>query len=188
MVEDSHKEITKLLRRLDGSDLNAVDELFPLVYGDLKRMAGGKLKSERMDHTLNATALVHECYINLAGKEDIAWQNRAHFFAMSAQAMRRILINYANARSAQKRGGGKPVVTLNDEIMGGGQRLEDLLDLDHAMSKLATRSGRQAKLVELRFYGGLTNEEIGEVLGLSVPTIVREWRIARAFLKRELGR
>lgn len=181
-------QVTKLLNELGGGDGAAVDRLFPLVYEELRRIAGSKLRSERPDHTLNATALVHEAYLKLVDQKQASWQNRAHFFAIASQAMRRILINYARERMAEKRGGGLAVVTFTDEDGHRETRLEELIDLDKALVKLKEVDERQSQIVEYRFFGGLNQEEIAEVLSLSVPTVQRDWRMARAWLSRELGR
>jgi len=141
----------------------------------ISALAHGQLRGERKDHTLNATALVHEAYLKIVGQNRVSWQNRAHFFAIASQAMRRILINYANGRLAQKRGGGQPMVTFNEEFMNQDVRAEDLIALDAAMTKLQTLNERQAKVVEYRFFGGLTHDEIAEVLKVSTPTVRRDW-------------
>ena len=180
-------EITVLLEKLAGGDRSAVDALIPLVYDQLRVMASRQLKGERADHTLNATALVHEAYLKLVDQTRVNWQNRAHFFAIAAQAMRRILINYANRKLAQKRGGGSPIVTLNEEFMAPETKAEELIELDNALSRLNEIDPRQSQIVEYRFFGGLTNEEIAEVLEISIATVQRDWRVAKAWLSRELG-
>lgn len=181
-------QVTELLKELDGGDSKAVEKLFPLVYDQLRRVAGAKLQGERPDHTLNATALVHEAYLKLVDQKQASWQNRAHFFAIASQAMRRILINYARERMAEKRGGGLPIVTFTDEAGHRESRMEELIELDEALDKLKKVDERQSKVVEYKFFGGLNQEEIAEVLKLSVPTVQRDWRMARAWLSRELGR
>jgi len=183
----AQSEITVLLEKLAGGDRSAVDALIPLVYDQLRIMASRQLKGERSDHTLNATALVHEAYLKLVDQTRVNWQNRAHFFAIAAQAMRRILINYANRKLAGKRGGGSPIVTLNEEFMAPESKAEELIELDNALSRLHEIDQRQSQIVEYRFFGGLTNEEIAEVLDISVATVQRDWRVARAWLSRELG-
>ncbi len=185
-MSQGDRDVTVILRELSHGQTGAAERLFNLVYDNLKRQAQGQLRRERKDHTLNATALVHEAYLKLIDQRDVTWQNRAHFFAIAAQAMRRILINYAKARNAEKRGGGNAAVTLNEEVMPGIARAEELLDLDHALEKLAQLNERQAKVVECKFFGGLNHEEIAEVLKVSVPTVTRDWRFARAWLSREL--
>ena len=141
---------------------------------------------ERRGHTLNATALVHEAYLKLVDQRDPNWQNRAHFFAIAAKAMRRILINYAEKRRAEKRGGGNPIVTFNEEAVVRESRADDLLALEEALQRLEKLNERQSKVVEYRFFGGLTQEEIAEVLEVSVPTVRLDWRLARAWLSREM--
>lgn len=180
------EQITQLLGRLADGDRSVVDAILPLVYDELRRMARGHLRSERKDHTLNATALVHEAYLKLVDQNQVGWQNRAHFLAIAAQAMRRILISYARSRLAEKRGGGEAAVTFNDEFMGKEARAGELVALDEALLKLKAVSERQCNVVELRFFGGLTEPEIAEAVGVSVPTVKRDWRVARAWLSREL--
>jgi RNA polymerase sigma factor (TIGR02999 family) len=184
-MEQQHN-ITLMLGQLSEGNREVVDKLLPLVYEELRRLAHGQLRGERADHTLNATALVHEAYLKLVDQERVNWQNRAHFFAIAAQSMRRILINYAETRRAQKRGGGQAVATFSDELMGGETKAEELIDLDEALKRLEELNERQSKVVEYRFFGGLSQEEIAEVLGVSVPTVKRDWRVAKAWLSREL--
>lgn len=179
-------DITSLLAELEGGNRSVVDELLPHVYTELQVLARRHLRSERPDHTLNTTALVHEAYLKLIGQEHADWKNRAHFFGIAALAMRRILINYAHKRKAEKRGGGQAIVTLNDGNEPRETRADELIALDEALDILAQRSERQAKIVELWFFGGLTQEEIAEALDISVPTIRRDWRLARAWLSHVL--
>lgn len=186
-MQNHHNEITQLLLDLSGGNRSAVDVLMPLVYEELRQMAHRQLRQERQGHTLNTTALVHEAYLKLIDQQRVNWQNRAHFFALAAQAMRRILINYANNRLAQKRGGGQPLVTFNEQSVVQEARAEELVALDEALSELAKLNERQSKVVECQFFGGLTHEEIATALGVSVPTVRRDWRLARAWLSRELA-
>jgi len=186
-MDQLQEQITQLLGKLQDGDSRAVDRLLPLVYDQMRAMAGKQLRFERKDHTLNATALVHEAYLKLVDQSRVQWQNRAHFLAIAAQAMRRILINYANARRAEKRGGGEPVVTFNEELFQQDAKADDLIALDAALDKLKELNERQAKVVEFRFFGGLTQEEIAEVLKVSSPTVQRDWRLARAWLSKELA-
>ncbi len=159
----------------------------PLVYDELHNLAQRQLRGERAGHTINATALVHEAYLKLVDQDQVSWQNRAHFMAVAALSMRRILINYARRQRAQKRGGGEAVATFDEALMGGQTaRAEQLIALDEALDRLAQMNERQSKVVSYRFFGGLTQEEIAEALGVSVPTVRRDWRIARAWLTREL--
>lgn len=179
-------EITQMLLRVSDGNKDAVNSLFPIVYNELQKMAQNQLNHERKGHTINATALVHEAYFKLIDQRNVKWQNKAHFFGIAAQAMRRILINYAVSKSAQKRGSGIPEITLIDNIEQTIIKPEDLLDLDTALNKLEKLSERQSKIIEYWFFVGLTHEEIAEVLGVSLPTVRRSWRLARAWLSREL--
>ena len=181
------REITRLLGRVVGGDQDAVNVLFPMVYNQLRSIAQNHLRLERKDHTLNATALVHEAYLKLIKQEEVSWQNRVHFFALAATAMRRILIDYARARQAGKRGGNEAVITLNEEVMPGEAKAEKLLELDAALTRLEGLHARQCKVVELRFFAGLKEDEIAESLNISLATVKRDWRMARAWLARELG-
>lgn len=179
-------QITQLLDQLSDGKREAVNRLMPLVYDQLQAMAKRQLASERSNHTLNSTALVHEAYLKLVDQTRVTWQNRAHFYAVAAQAMRRILVNYANRRLAAKRGGGQVIATFNDDEVVRETRAEELVALDAALEELGRLDERQGKVVELRFFAGLTQEETAEVLGVSVPTVRRDWRLARAWLARRL--
>lgn len=185
-MTSEQKEFTILLQELSGGSRTVVDEMLPLVYDELYQLAHRKLVRERKGHTLNATALVHEAYIKLVDQTRVSWQNRAHFVAIAAQAMRRILINYAQQRKAQKRGGGEVMVTFIEENVAREARPEELLALDEALIRLYKMNDRQGKVVEYWFFGGLTHEEIAEVLNVSLPTVRRDWRLARAWLSKEL--
>jgi RNA polymerase sigma factor (TIGR02999 family) len=185
---DTKKEVTQLLFDLTDGNRDVVDKLMPLVYKELHQMAHIQLRRERKDHTLNATALVHEAYIKLIDQDKITWQNRAHFFGIASQAMRRILINYANARIAQKRGENPAFVTFNDDRMKRDSKPEELIALDESLKKLELLNERQSKIIEQWFFVGLNHEEIAEVLNVSVPTIRRDFRLAKAWLSRELKR
>lgn len=158
----------------------------PVVYDELKRMAHLQMRGERPDHTLNTTGLVHEAYMNLIKNEEMDWQNRAHFYAMAAVAMRRILIDYARARNREKRGGGMAMATFEEGNVVREARAEELIDLDEALTRLAEFDERQAKMVTMRFFGGLKHHEIAEVLGVSVQTVDRDWRLARLWLTNEM--
>jgi RNA polymerase sigma factor (TIGR02999 family) len=179
-------QFTRLLGEMSGGNRTIVDELMPVVYDELHNMARLKLLGERKGHTLNATALVNEAYLKLVDQTRVNWQNRAHFLAIASQAMRRILINYAQSRKAQKRGGGELVVTFVEEAVPREARSEELIALDEALSRLSKLNERQGKVVEYWFFGGLSHEEIAEVLEISLPTVRRDWRLARAWLTREL--
>ncbi len=179
--------VTQLLQQVSGGDARAVDELTPLVYQELKRIAGGQLRRERPGHTLQATALVHEAYLKLVDQHETSWQNRAHFFGVAAQLMRRILLDYAKGRRRQKRGGGLARETLDEGLALSTDRTSELIEIDEALTRLEKLDPRQAKIVELRFFGGLSVEETAEAMGISSPTVKREWAMARAWLHRELA-
>jgi RNA polymerase sigma factor (TIGR02999 family) len=179
-------EITELLLSLEGNRERVADRLFPKVYDELRAVAGARLRAERAGHTLSPTALVHEAYLKLVNQDRVTWKNRAQFFAIAAQAMRRILIDYAEARNAEKRGGGAPFVTLGEASASVDSNVDELLTIDRAMRRLTELDARQARVVELRFFGGLTLEDIAAVEGDSLATINRAWRAARAFLTVEL--
>jgi RNA polymerase sigma factor (TIGR02999 family) len=171
-----------------GMQAVPMEEMFPLVYNELRRMAARKLRSERDGHTLCTTALVHEAWLELTKLNRIQWQNRAHFLAVAAQAMRRILIDYAVARRRQKRGGGQPLESLDhgDALAIAYSRGDELVALDEALARLMVMNERQARIVECRFYGGMSVEETADALGVSPATVKREWATARAWLNREL--
>lgn len=179
-------DVTTILQELTGGNRALVDALMPIVYRQLHQIAQRQLYRERADHTLNATALVNEAYLKLVEQDKVNWQNRAHFMSVASIAMRRILINYAKSRMAAKRGGGDPMVTFNEEFHQRTARAEELVDLDRALTELAQMNERHAKVVELSYFGGLTHEEIAEVLKVSVPTVRRDWRLAKAWLGRQL--
>lgn len=180
-------EITALLIRWRGGDEGAFDVLFPKVYEVMRRIAGGLLGRERPSHTLSATALVHEAYFKLVDQCDANVVDRAHLMSIAAVAMRRILISHARERAAQKRGASPIAITLVDDDLGSGQRADDVIAMDELVTRLGELDDRQGKVVVYRYYGGLTDDEIAEVLGVSVPTVRRAWRSARAWLARELG-
>jgi len=181
-------EISQLLRSWNDGNRNALDDLLPLVYDELRRQAHRYLRRERQGHTLQTTALIHEAYLNLIKQNRINFQNREHFFAISANLMRRILVNYANARHRLKRGGVDEDIELNDSILIATQSKDlDLLALDDALRRLAEMDEQQARIVELRYFGGLTIEETSEVMGIAPATIKRDWKMTKAWLYRELG-
>jgi RNA polymerase sigma factor (TIGR02999 family) len=183
----AESEVTRLLDAASSGDRNAMDRLVPLVYDELRRVAHRQLAAERPDHTLNTVALVHEAYVKLVGLDRIEWKGRPHFFATAAVAMRRILIDYAVRRRALKRGGGLPHEELDPLMVAVEERGEELLALDDALRRLGELNERQAKVVEYRFFAGMTIEEAAEALGVSTVTVKRDWAAARAWLNRELA-
>jgi RNA polymerase sigma factor (TIGR02999 family) len=182
----SQAGITQLLAEAGRGDQSALDELLPFVYQELRRLADHYLRAERPDHTLQATALVHEAYLRLVGQTTINWQNRAHFFSVAAQVMRHILVDHARGHNAEKRGGGEPRLSLAEAVSFFEDRDVGLVALDEALNKLAEMDERQARVVELRFFGGLTTDEIAEVLKVSTDAVRYDWRMAKAWLHREL--
>jgi RNA polymerase sigma factor (TIGR02999 family) len=185
-------ELTGYLRRWREGDTRALDALLPRVYDQLRALARGRLRGERPDHTLDTAALVHEAYLRLAAGSPVDWQDRAHFFAVASRAMRRVLVDHAKERGAQKRGGGLARVDFEPEQLGNlvaapAADPDMLLALDDALAQLERESPRQAQAIELRYFGGLTLEEVGEVLDVSAPTAMRDLRFAQAWLARALG-
>ncbi|WP_069130001.1 sigma-70 family RNA polymerase sigma factor [Rhodohalobacter halophilus] len=180
--------ITSLLKAHSSGDEYALDQLIPLVYSEMHRMAEGRLIGERPDHTYSATALVHEAYLKLVDFNKIDWKNRNHFFGIASQVMRNILVNYAVRKKADKRGGDNHKVTLSAEHVKFEADLHDIITVDSALKKLEQIDARQAKVVECRFFGGLTISETAGVLGISEPTVSRDWQVARAWLNREISR
>ena len=187
MTTHSPKEITRLLVAWGDGDESALADLTPLVYEELHRLAHHYMSGERAGHTLQTTALVNEAYVRLIDWKNVHWQNRAHFFGVSAQLMRRILVDFARMRGYQKRGGGARPVTLDDAAVVADDKGADMVALDEALLALAKLDARQSKVVELRFFGGLTVEETAEVLMVSPGTVRRDWSLARAWLHRELA-
>jgi RNA polymerase sigma-70 factor (ECF subfamily) len=188
MTHKSHNEVTQLLRAWRGGDRAALDRLMPLVQAELRRLAHIYMTRERPGHTLQTSALVNEAYLRLLDASRVDWQDRAHFFAISANLMRQVLMQYARARCARKRGGGAVRVDFAEAIVPAPERDEDLLALDEALNKLAGVDPREAKVVELRFFGGLNEEETAHVLGISDRTVRRECDHAKAWLLHELKR
>jgi RNA polymerase sigma-70 factor (ECF subfamily) len=180
-------DITGILRELSAGRPGALDHLIPVVYAALHRMAHDQLRGEREGHTLSTTALVHEAYLKLVGLRDVTWQDRAHFFAVAARVMRRVLIDYARSRSRDKRGGGAVRVPLADAADVAIASVEDLMDLDEALARLEVINERQVRVVECRCVAGLSVEETAAALGTSAATVKRDWAFARAWLNRELG-
>jgi RNA polymerase sigma factor (TIGR02999 family) len=179
-------DVTTLLNKLADGDQDAGAQLIPLVYDELRRLAARRLRQERPNHTLQATALVHEAYLKLAGQRNAKWQNRAQFFGVASQAMRRILVDYARGQQRIRRGGKQQKVVLEDVLLISPARADELLAVNESLSKLEKFDPRQARIVELRYFGGLTIEEIAEVIGVTARTISRELDVAKAWLFGEL--
>lgn len=190
-MEIEQSAVTELLQEMQGGNKEAAAKLLPHIYDELRAIARAHLRREHNAQTLQATALVHEAYIRLLGQQESSWQNRTHFFSLASQIIRRVLVDHARAKRAQKRGGDQIAVTYSEEFAqeAGASGLgpqNDILALDEAINALMKRSERQAKIVELKFFAGLTNEEIATVVGASPATVKRDWLVARAFLAREL--
>ena len=179
-------QVTGLLRKWRDGDESAMDQLLPLIHDALHRLAHQYVNRERRDHTLQTTALVNETYLRLVDQHDVDWESRAHFFAVSAQVMRHILVDYARRRVSDKRGGEYKHVTLDAEAIVSAQRSAEILALDDAMASLEQVNPRGCKVVELRYFGGMNNKEAAEVLQISETTVERDWRLAKAWLFREL--
>ena len=180
-------DISRLLRQWSEGNRAALEELLPLVYDELHRQAARYLRRERMGHTLQTTALIHEAYLRLIDQRDVRWQSRTHFFAIAAQMMRRVLIDYARAKHREKRGGDDVRLSLDAvNLVATDENSVDLIALDQALKRLAEMDEQQARVVELRYFGGLSLEETAEVLHISRATTAREWEVAKAWLRREL--
>ena len=182
----SQQRVTELLEKWSGGDDAALSELAPLVYQELRRLAHRQMGGERADHTLQTTALVNEAYLRLADQSNLNWQNRAHFFAVAARAMRRILVSYARSQRSQKRGGGALKMDLDEAAVVSPEESQQIVDLHDALERLATLDPRKAEVVELKYFGGLNYEEMAEVLKISAITVRRDWRFAKAWLYTEL--
>jgi len=187
-VRGASNQVTELLVRWRGGDKAALDALMPLVYTELRRIANRHLQGERSDHTLQSTALVHEAYVRMTNQQLPQWQNRAHFFAVAAQLMRQILVDHARTHRASKRGGDVYKLALDDAEEQHQPLDLDIVALDDALKSLAAMDSQQSRVVELKFFGGLSNEDAAEVLGVSTSTVKRDWTTARAWLFRELNR
>ena len=186
MATPSQPDVTRLLLNWSEGDQASLDKLLPIVYQELRRLAQHYLRQERPDHTLQATALVHEAYLKLVDTRNVEWQSRAHFFAVAAQMMRHILVDAARQRRAHKRGGGHKL-PLDEAMSVPGETKEvNLIALDEALNRLAQIDPQQSRIIELRYFGGLSTEETAKALGVSPTTIKREWRVARAWLHREI--
>jgi RNA polymerase sigma-70 factor (ECF subfamily) len=186
-VESGPGEVTQLLAQIRAGERDAESKLIPLVYAELRRLAAHYLRGERADHTLQPTALVHEAYIRLTGLHEVDWQSRSHFFATAATVMRRILVDHARAQNANKREGCRDAISLEEALVVSPARSLQLIALDDALDRLAKLDVRRSKIVELRFFGGLSEEETGEVLGVSARTVKRDWRVAKAWLYNEVN-
>jgi RNA polymerase sigma factor (TIGR02999 family) len=186
MNEAPPKEITQLLMAWGDGDKQALDRLMPFVYNELRRLAKNYMRNQRSDHTLQTTALVNEAYLRLIDSSQVRWQNRTHFFAISAQLMRRILVDFARAKKANKRGGDNQKITFDEQLPVSEEKESDLLALDEALQELALLNARQAQIVEMRYFGGMNEKEVAEALEISTRTVRRDWSVARAWLFREL--
>jgi RNA polymerase sigma factor (TIGR02999 family) len=187
-MSTNSSEISLLLDQYRAGQTEALGKLMELVYDDLRRLAAWQLQTERFDHSLQPTALVHEAYLKLAGHNQVEWQNKAHFFALAAQVMRHILVDHARTRQRDKRGGGQASVALDEALKLSHPSEPNLVELDEALNTLAGQDPRKSRIVELRYFGGLSIEETADVLGISPTTVRREWTLAKAWLRRELGK
>jgi len=187
-MQPSTPNVTVLLQRYSEGDTNALAELMPLVYSELHRLASSYLRRERPDHTLQTTALVHEAYLRLVDQKDAHWKGRDHFLAVAAQAMRRILVDYARRHKAAKRGAALPKLSLEGAVAVSEDQSESLLLIDRLLTRLATIDPQEVRIIELRFFAGLSVEETADVLGVSPTTVKREWSVARKWLAREMQR
>lgn len=187
-MNPSPQEVTRLLAAWSDGDAAARDTLLPLVYDELRRLASYYMRGQPDNHTLQTTALIHEAYLKLAAQPDKQWQNRMHFFAVAAQAMRHVLVDYARSRGALKHGGQAQVVALEEAAVVSAERAAEVVALDEALTALASVDLRKSQVVELRYFGGLSVEETAEVLQVSPETVKRDWRLAKLWLMRELSR
>jgi RNA polymerase sigma-70 factor (ECF subfamily) len=186
MTAQAPADVTRLLAAWRDGDDEALGRLLPLIEHELRRRAQQHMRREGPRHTLQTTALVNEAYLRLVRQREVSWQNRAHFFAIASQAMRRILVDHAKSRRRAKRGGGARAVTLEEAAVLAPQRSEEVLALDAALAKLEAFDARKARLVEMRYFAGLSVEETAQVLAVSTATVMRDWRVAKAWLRREL--
>lgn len=187
MKDPSSKDVTELLAAWGRGDEQALEQLMPLVYRELRRLAHGRLGRERSGHSLQTTDLVHEAFLRMVDQQEAGWQNRTHFFAVAAQMMRRILVDYARARRYAKRGGGAEQVELDEAMLVSSERAAEVVALDEALVSLAELDPRKSLVVELRFFGGLSIEETAEILDVSPGTVMRDWTLAKAWLQREIS-
>jgi len=186
-MEPDSKDVTVLLQRMEGGDNEAANQLVPLLYEELRRMAGAYLRHERPDHTLQPTALVNEAYLKLVD-QNVQWQNRSHFFGVASQLMRRILVDYARGRQAAKRGGGAGKLSLDEAMIASPQNAAAVLALDETLSRLAEFDPQLVRVVEMRVFGGLSIEETAAALSVSPATVKRNWSMAKAWLTQEMGK
>lgn len=184
----TQNEVTLLLRRAQSGNEDALNKLIPLVYDELHALAERFMRRERSDHTLQTTALVHEAYLRLIDQKDVRWEDRAHFFAIASTMIRRILVDYARGHGAAKRGGDRRKVALQEDALVQEKACADLIALDDALKRLAAEDPRKCRVVEMRYFGDLTEREIAEVLGISTTTVERDWSMARAWLYREVSK
>jgi RNA polymerase sigma factor (TIGR02999 family) len=187
-MESSPSDVTLLLKRLSQGDKAVLHQLMPVVYGELRRLASSYMRRERPDHTLQTTALVHEAYLQLVGQERAHWENRGQFFGVAAQLMRRILVDHARAHAAAKRGGASPNLSLDEAMVMAKERGSDLLVIEELLTRLATIDPQQVRVVEMRFFAGLSVEETAQALAISDRTVKRDWAMAKAWMLRELTR
>ena len=188
MGDSSSKNVTGLLQEWSHGNQSALDELLPVIYSELRQLARYHLRLERPEHTLQPTALANEAYLRLIDQHNVQWRNRAHFFAIAAQIMRRILVDHARKRRAAKRGGAETLIPLDEDVLASPQPSLDVVRLDDALSLLEAMDPRQGRVVELRYFGGLTVKETGEVLGISPATVKSDWSVAKRWLYREIKR
>ncbi|HXD34806.1 MAG TPA: sigma-70 family RNA polymerase sigma factor [Pyrinomonadaceae bacterium] len=186
MLEDAQSSVTQMLVDVSNGKRDSLDQLLPAVYDELRRLADAFMRKERGSHTLQPTALVHEAYLRLIDQREVDWQNRAHFFSIAAETMRRILVNHAHSHNAEKRGGAATRLSIDEVVSMPGTQEVDVVLLDDALKRLAEFDPEQAKIVELRFFGGLTVKEVAEVTASSTATVEREWRTAKAWLQNQI--
>ena len=186
-MTDPEPDLTGLLLRWNAGDEQALEHITPLLYDDLRRLAQAALTRERPGHTLSATALVHEVYLRLVDQRRVRWENRDHFFGAASHIMRRVLVDHARARSAAKRGGGVPAIAIEDATASIDGVSDEMIALDGALTKLGEADPRKVRIVEMKFFGGMTNQEVASALGISDATVERDWRMARAWLINALG-
>jgi len=184
-AEPNPGEVTQLLKAMQAGDAAAAANLLPLVYGELHRLAQANMRRERPDHTLQPTALINEAYLRLMGR-NIDWNDRAHFIGIAAHVMRQVLVDYARAHRAERRAGGQRRVEMDDDLAISPERIDEVVAIDEALSRLAAQSPRQARVVELRYFGGLSVEQIAQLLGIAPRSVKRDWSLARIALAREL--